>query len=139
MVRKKQLPPPTGAIQKTDVRSERLAFSFRFFHYDGDLCPENHPEGYAQRLMERLRDLSSWTLAEFTEKYHQTVRNHRITWVETARPVGFAHLPAQVREADAWQFSITANEWGRVHGLLIGNVFHVIWLDFNHRLYPQQA
>ena len=27
-------------------------------------------------------------------------------------------------------------EHGRVHGFVIGTVFHVVWLDPQHRLYP---
>ena len=136
MVRKPQLPPSSRQIQKTEVRGDPLTFSFKHFANDTELCPSAHPDGYTQKLLERLKDLSGWTLGDFIEKRSKTVRNHRIAWPETSRPEGFMHLPLQVREGEAWQFSITANEYGRVHGLLIGSVFHVIWLDYNHRLYP---
>lgn len=138
MVKKSRLPPPPGPIRKTDVRGERLAFSFRFFTDDEALCPRNRPDDYTQTLMERLRDLSNWTVADFVEKRSKTVRNHPITWSETSRAAGFAHLPEQVRDEPAWQFSLSANEHGRVHGLLIGSLFHVVWLDCNHQLYPQR-
>lgn len=114
-------------------------FSFRLFSNDEHMCPaEDHPQGYTQKLMERLKDLSGWTLGEFIQNRSKALRSHQIFWPDTARPEGFAQIPAQAREGEAWQFSITANEYGRVHGLLVGNVFHVVWLDFNHQLYPGQ-
>lgn len=36
----------------------------------------------------------------------------------------------------AWQFALSANEHGRVHGFLADNVFYVRWLDPDHNLYP---
>jgi hypothetical protein len=34
-----------------------------------------------------------------------------------------------------WQFEISSNEHGRVHGFFIGNVFNVVWFDPKHLLY----
>lgn len=136
MVKKAKLPERLGPIRKTEVRDERLTFSFRFFANHANVSPDEHPDGYTQKLMERLRDLSSWTVAEFTERRNKAVRNHPIDWSETSCAAGFHHLPDQVKDGPAWQFSISANEYGRVHGLLIGSIFHIVWLDCNHQLYP---
>jgi hypothetical protein len=128
----------TGAgIRKTEVGCELLRFSFSHFSNDAQLCPRVFTEHYTQKLMERLKELSRWTLKRFTETRSMAVRNHSITWPETSRPDGFAHLPQQLREDPAWQFSISANEYGRVHGLLVGAIFYVVWLDFHHQLYPK--
>jgi hypothetical protein len=37
---------------------------------------------------------------------------------------------------EGWQFCLTANEHGRVHGIIIDDTFYVIWLDHDHQLYP---
>ncbi len=37
---------------------------------------------------------------------------------------------------DAWQFQIETNKYGRIHGIFIDDVFFIVWLDPNHRLYP---
>ena len=134
---KKFAPPTRGGIKKTEV-DEQLRFSFSYFTNDDELCPKVFTANYTQKLAERLKELSTWTLKRFTERPVPAVRNHRITWSDTSRPAGFTHLPQQVRDAEAWQFSITVNEHGRVHGLLIGATFYVIWLDCDHRLYPQK-
>jgi len=136
-VKKAKPPGHSGKIRKTEVGYEPLTFSFKHFVNHERLSPKEHPDGYAQKLAERLRDLSRWTVAQFTQRCDHGVRNHRITWPDTSQPIGFDQIPAQVREGEEWQFSISANEYGRVHGLLIGSVFHVVWLDCNHQLYPE--
>jgi hypothetical protein len=32
---------------------------------------------------------------------------------------------------------VSANEYGRVHGFFIGNVFYIVWLDPDHKLYSK--
>jgi hypothetical protein len=133
---KKTTPPVGDGIKKTEVE-EPLRFSFRYFTNDADLCPKSYIDNYAQKLAERLKELSNWTLKRFTSDFQQEVKNHRINWAQTSRKDGFGNiLPPQVRDSEPWQFSVTRNEHGRVHGFLIGNTFYIVWLDCNHRLYP---
>lgn len=82
---------------KTDVRGEPLLFSFKHFVNHAALSPTEHPDGYTQKLAERLRDLSRWTVAQFM-LYDKGVRNHRITWSKTSHEAGFDHIPEQARE-----------------------------------------
>ena len=100
------------------------------------MCPPTFPAGYTQKLMQRMRDLSSWTVSRFVNVPDKALRNHRHDWSRTARPNGFEHLNEQFRAYPGWQFCLTANEHGRVHGILIDDTFHVIWLDAAHNLYP---
>ena len=125
-----------SAIPTTKVRDEPLRFSFQYFRDDPEMCPGEYDCAYTQKLIERLQALSSWTVTQFTTKTDKGVRNHRIDWDRTARPDGFAHLNQQLRDSDAWQFSVSSNAHGRVHGLLIDSTFYVVWLDYNHALYP---
>jgi hypothetical protein len=124
-------------IKKGPVPDPLLKFSFKLFdNSDVEMCPAAFADGYTQTLMERLKDLSSWTVKRFTSDFHKTLRNHKLEWPETSRPHGFAHLNAVYRELDGWQFCLTANAHGRVHGVIIDDTFYVIWLDCNHRMYP---
>lgn len=114
-----------------------MRFSFKLFDTsDEDVCPPEFQNGYTKSLMLRLRDLSTWKVSQFLNTYSKSTRNHMIAWDKTARPDGFVHLNEQYQAYPAWQFSVSANEHGRVHGLLIGNCFYVIWLDSNHAVYP---
>ena len=45
-------------------------------------------------------------------------------------------LNEQLRGEDAWEFEITRNEHGRVHGLLLDETFYIVWIDPDHNLYP---
>jgi hypothetical protein len=36
---------------------------------------------------------------------------------------------------EPYQFSISGNKWGRVHGIFVGHQFFIIWFDPEHALY----
>ena len=128
-----------SGIKKQEYKDVKLKFSFSLFDSsDSEVCPEVFTNGYTRTLMERLRDLSGWTVKEFAHKPHKAVRNHQIAWDTTSKPDGFAHLNEQYKDSPAWQFSLTANKYGRVHGVIIDDTFYVIWLDCNHQLYPEK-
>lgn len=115
----------------------RIRFSFQLFDpSDAEMCPAEFDPGYVHQLMDRLKSFSSWTVTEFTTPKGKAVRNHLIDWVHTSRPSGFTGLGEQYEAYQAFQFSLSANAYGRVHGLLIDDTFYVIWLDHRHRLYP---
>lgn len=137
MVRKsKHAKQSASGIRQVSPNDAPLRFSFRLFDSsDGEVCPTTFNDGYVQTLMCRLKDISSWTVQEFLTPAGRAIRNHPIAWEETARPKGFSHLPDQYEDYPAFQFSVSANEYGRVHGLMINDTFHVVWLDCNHRLY----
>lgn len=138
MVSKKKHPDRSASgIRKIAPTDAPLRFSFHLFDAtDDEICPPTFGNGYVHTLMERLKAISSWTVQEFLTPKGKAARNHTIAWEDTARPDGFAHLPDQYEAYPAFQFSLSANEHGRVHGLLIDDTFHVVWLDRDHRLYP---
>ena len=91
-------------------------------------------DGYLEKLLERFRDVNRMRVREFRSSYTSAVRNHRIDFARMSEPKGF-NLSEQLLGEEFWQFEITKSEHGRVHGMLIGEVFYVIWLDPCHRLY----
>ena len=128
---------PTPAQRRSagpgDALGERLVFSFRHLDLNRPKFPLPAGEEYLGTLLRRLRDLSDWTAGEFIADRSRSLRAHRIDFVETSEPGGF-DLPSRLVGAE-WQFSLSSNEHGRVHGHLVRNVFHVVWLDPDHRLY----
>lgn len=58
-------------------------------------------------------------------------------WQKTTEPDGYSELNEQLQGCEPWQFQLSANEHGRVHGILIDQVFYIVWLDPNHALYPK--
>lgn len=136
-IKKREPERPDTKIRKLEPRDEKLRFSFEFYDpSDGEMCPATFPNGYVQKLMERLQALSQWRLSDFHSSRSKSIRAHTHDWPKTARPDGYSHLNEQHKDYPGWQFCLSANEYGRVHGLMIGNVYYVIWLDLNHALYP---
>ncbi|NMG11911.1 hypothetical protein DP117_35700 [Brasilonema sp. UFV-L1] len=62
------------------------------------------------------------------------LRCHPIDWIDTTESCfGF---PGEEQLVDTpYQFSISSNKHGRVHGFFIEEVFYIVWLDPNHKLY----
>ncbi|WP_431258195.1 hypothetical protein ACQ86G_27215 [Roseateles chitinivorans] len=114
-----------------------LHFSFRLLHatdkFDHDKVAD--AESYLSRLLSRLQGLSSMRPDEFRRNRNRALRIHPVDWSETTEQRGFSHLPSGMQNYGAWQFQLTANEHGRVHGILVEDVFYIVWLDPEHRLY----
>lgn len=120
-----------------EEHSRYLRFSFRYLDLQHPLFNvDGRDRRYFLRLAERLRDLSALQVHEFTSGRSRALRSHPIRFGDS----GLAEKGFGVRgwpDADrlAWQFSVSANEHGRVHGFLSGDTFYVRWLDPEHNLY----
>jgi hypothetical protein len=133
---KKSKEKDNPAIKKTVLPDSKIRFSFEFFdHSDGEVCPGSFRNGYTQTLMQRLRDVSSWSVKDFCLSFDKALRNHQHDWAKTTRPDGFHSLNDHYRAIPGWQFCLSANEHGRVHGIIIDDTFYVVWLDHDHALY----
>jgi len=91
--------------------------------------------GYLEKFLERLKSLCALTAREFRTNKTSSLKAHTITWSETREPSGFTCLNSQLREEEPWQFEITKNEHGRVHGFLLDDTFYIVWIDPSHYLY----
>lgn len=113
-----------------------LTFSFRFLCFEHEDCHFGEEEAsYFLKVLERLKHVSTVKVNDFISGTNRTLRNHRINWEDTTQKDGFSHLNEQYHAYPPYQFSVSANEYGRIHGFIIGNVFHVVWLDPNHSVY----
>ena len=120
-----KLKPPQG-----------ISFSFKYYQ-------DNHNKfscikkgvSYWLTLLDRLKALSSLTAQELLADRSSTLRCHPIKWEETSES-GFGLLHEQQLVDPPYQFSLSSNEHGRVHGFLINETFYIVWLDPDHLLYP---
>lgn len=127
---------PKGQPPKED---SRLLFSFKHLDLTSvKFRVADCRDGYLHRFLGRTKDLCGMTPKEFKGPQNKALRIHPIRWDETSEPLGFASLNSQLQDKEAWQFMITANEHGRVHGFLIDDTFYVVWIDPNHALYPKK-
>lgn len=120
---------------KHSLSDDLIRFSFKFLN----ICDKFHLNveiKYLHTLVERLKNISGMTLNEFKETGpNKSLRIHPLRWHETTEPKGFVHLPEQLRQCEPWQFQLTANAHGRIHGLLIDEIFYIVWFDPEHKLY----
>lgn len=73
---------------------------------------------------------------EFHSNPSRTLRIHKIDFRDSRVSVkGFGIPDAVEADANGWQFALSANEHGRVHGFLVEDTFFVRWLDPEHNLY----
>jgi hypothetical protein len=120
-------------------KDQFVSFSFKYLDLVGNSkftlgrC-DNLPD-YVHKLLDRIRAIEGMRVNEFRFGGSDALRCHAIEWESTSEESGFSHLNSQLRANSPWQFCISANEHGRVHGFFIESVFYLIWLDPKHLLY----
>ena len=136
---KKDIPSKINPnIQGVTFQPQGISFSFKYFQ-------ENHDKFSVQRkdykywlsLLDRLKALSTLSAEEILLNHSKTLRCHSISWNETTE-TKFG-IPNESRLVDVpYQFSLSSNEHGRVHGFFIDKVFYIVWLDPEHLLYASK-
>ena len=125
----------------TDRARTEFRFNFKFLehnHNQFNLENVSH-QNYTESLLGRLKEVSRNTFDELRRGCSRALRFHAIDWQETTL-AGFGISNGGQYNDKAFQFSLTANEHGRVHGFVLNfehhDVFYVVWLDPEHNLYP---
>jgi hypothetical protein len=115
---------------------KEISFSFRYLQNDNQkFSTRNRDARYFESLLMRLRDLSTLTFTEIVNNRSKSLRCHLIDWKDTTEPNGFG-IPNEEQIVNSpYQFQISSNEHGRVHGFFLENIFYIVWLDPNHNLY----
>lgn len=136
---KKRLPLIDAAREHVarGIPDDLLRFSFRLLQSTRKFGQEHATDAstYSQQLLRRLQAVSTLRVAEFRAGKDKSLRAHRHQWHTTTERLGFKHLTEEWDDHEAWQFQLSANKHGRVHGILVDEVFYVVWLDPEHRLY----
>jgi hypothetical protein len=135
-IRKSEIPKSgTSGIKSTKPKLQEISFSFKYYQDDHDKfhCRDRE-SAYLLTLLERLRSLSGLSVRELLVNRSSTLRCHPIKWNDTSE--NKFGLPNEEQLIDTpYQFSLSSNEHGRVHGFFIDEVFYVVWLDPDHLLY----
>lgn len=124
-------------IKATKIEPDQrmIRFSFKYTDFSKDKFKFDHcGGGYLTKLISRFKDLSSWCVGDFCANRSDALRAHPIKWNKTTEKNGFS-LPEHLKDSTPFQFQISRNEHGRVHGFIIGNTFFIVWLDPDHKLY----
>jgi hypothetical protein len=128
-----RIPVPDIAQQDTRL----LEFSFKHLDitnakFELQRCTRE----FLGAMLESIQAYSNDTVAAFVNQNNQDHR-HINVFDHTTEPDGFTTLDEeQLAYNDAWQFASVRRERWRVCGMLIENVFYVVWLDPDHLLCP---
>jgi hypothetical protein len=137
-IRANQPPVQGGRIPapKPPLTDDKMAFSFKHLDLTSTKFSLAHCKTtYLQKFLERLKALNGMVVDEIRSNKSKSIRAHSIDWSDTSEKSGFSTLNDQLRNLPAWQFEISSNEHGRVHGFFIDRTFFVVWIDPNHLLY----
>jgi hypothetical protein len=131
----------TRTRERNDVEPgtpESLRFSFRYLDTTNpQFDVRTRGAEYFRLLLARLRELSALHVTEFRSIRSSMLRIHRIQFGDRGVSMSGFGIPGKAEfDRKAWQFALSANEHGRVHGFLVGNTFYIRWLDPDHNLYP---
>jgi len=126
----------SSEIKRLGVEIPKVSFSFMYYQDDKEkFSIRGRDVRYLEVLLRRLRDLSKLTVQEIVNNRSKSLRCHPIDWQDTTEPNGFGIPNEDQVVVTAYQFQISANEHGRVHGFFRDNVFYIVWLDPDHNLY----
>ena len=131
----------SNEIKTSPISNAYITFSFQHFDNTSDKFTINECEiKYFTAVLERLKGISSLRINEFTKNRSKLIRSHSISWDDTTEKDGFVCLNKSLRDYAnqvSFQFQITANEHGRIHGFISDNIFYVVWFDPFHKLYSK--
>jgi hypothetical protein len=113
----------------------RVRFSFKYLDTTHPkFAFKSQGSAYLVVLLDRLRDLSQLTMQELLSSRSKALRCHPIDWDEVSED-SFGIPNEEQIASQPYQFSLSSNAHGRVHGFIIDTLFYIVWLDPNHALY----
>lgn len=135
-----RIPSYSTKIKPTVLQGEqKISFNFsRLSSKDPKFLYTDRDSNYFLKLLERFQHVSGLTRKELATRYASILRHHPIDFTDRNVSENTFGILSEDADDDAWQFCLSANEHGRVHGYFIVNTFYVVWLDPKHELYPGQ-
>lgn len=115
-------------------RSEKLLFSFSLLDFSNEYynCSGLCDKGI-KNCFEKLSEYSNKTINELFSNPNGTIRFHTIKKSDVSDWPEYLQNNDQLEDSFK-QIAFGASQ-GRAHGILIDNVFYIIWLDPHHYLY----
>lgn len=121
-------------------KNECLNFSFKYLDLNNKKfkIPDNN-NSYYEKLFERKKRLSEFTIKQLRNNHSDSLRFHSIDFKsKNVSENGFGINSLEDIDQNSYQFQISSNEHGRVHGFLIDTTFYIVWFDKDHKLYSSK-
>ncbi len=113
--------------------SEGIKFSFKLLDFNEYFNLDATCVNWSYELMQTLKNISQLSTNDITSGTYGTLRFHKVE--NATQPTS---LPSKVELKDMHQLAIGGTSKGRIHGILTGDTFYIIWLDPLHNLYPSR-
>ncbi len=124
--------------QEAWLNEKEVIFSFRYLDLTNKKFNYNNRNiDYFHNFIERLRDVSKIRIRDIGAQ-GKTLRCHPINWDETTETCFNIPNEEEIVAGGEFQFALSSNEHGRIHGFFIGNIFCVVWMDPDHKLYKKK-
>ena len=126
----------SSIINPTKIDPEaRVSFNFRrLIEKEKKFVYCSKEVKYFLSLVERLKDISNFTKKQLVNDHSKSLRFHPIDFKDKSVSENTFDILSEDVDDDAWQFSLSSNEYGRVHGYFVDDVFYIVWLDPDHKL-----
>ncbi len=151
-----------GDIAEADAKSvseEKLRISFEYIDWNSEeFFFHGMEQKYYQKAFDCISEIKKAREAEITQQKHSSLSPKSIfnteTSIKTAFPDAVVHkikeklfvqsrneesAMAEALEIASRAFEISlAKNYGRFHGFIWNNTFHIVWFDPAHNLYPMK-
>lgn len=144
-IRPSGLKKKTGAIKVTPPKQTgQISFNFSRLNEGpaGEFKYSDRGAKYLESLLGRLKIVSTFSSKVELLKQHSGQRDslklHPIKWKDSGCSKESFGLPNAVgpdADDEAFQISLGLTR-GRIHGYFVSDIFHIVWLDPRHNLYP---
>lgn len=151
-----------GNIAEADAKSvsdERLRISFEYIDWNSDeFFFHGMEQKYYQKAFDCISEIKKSRESEITQQNHSSLSPKSIFNTESSIRAAFPEtvvnkikekLYVQTRDEEsaktealeiasrAFEISLAKN-YGRFHGFIWNNTFHIVWFDPAHNLYPMK-
>jgi len=137
----------------------KVHISFQYIDWSSDLFfVHGLNADYYHKLFAAFHELKKASVDEIRKQNHSSLQVKSIRWnsasyitqgsfpdsvmrslkvslLPQARSLVEAGLQVEDLIKDSFEFSLSKN-YGRVHGFLFGDTFHIVWFDPGHNLFP---
>lgn len=131
---------PSSRIYPTKInKDERISFNFHYLKEHTDKFKySSRDKNYLHKLIEKLKCFSEFSvhILRTDKRLCKVLRHHEIRFREhnvSERTFGIPNEPWC--DDNAYQFSLWTSSW-RIHWFYEWAIFHVVWIDSEHELYP---
>lgn len=134
------MPKKQAEIPAFERPEGTIQFSFKHLECDHSrYCIDTYTNDFWQAFTRELKHYNKMQVDQFEVPDNEVAR-HLIDFTETSE-VGFDPAFEQLFDwSNRWQFGIGHKRHGwRAIGVLVGNLFYLVWLDQNHQLYSENV